>query len=580
MVGSPPTSRLPETSGRNQVNARRIMRLPSAIVLGSAVGICAALASANVLRNGFVFDDHIEIERNPWTRWDQVANAFVQLDGSYNPDIHAAYYRPLKLVLYATARSVFGLHPWGFHLLLLMAHVGVSACAFFLARRWLSREAAFAAGLLFAVHPIHSEAVAWNAGFTDVPCALFAMLSLLAALGEHRRRFVVAPALLLAGMLCKEPAVMIVPVVAVGLWQEGRLRQKQTALLGVGYLVAVAIYLGLRLHASPQFTAARNAVTGWQAVATGVALVGRCCAKLVRPTDLNVVHTFPFVSQPTDARLLGGALAIALLVWAAYRGRRTPVIAVGLALLVFPLLPALYVPVLADPLFQERYLYLPSAGAMLVAGWAFERALVRHRFAWAALAALLVLGGAQTARRNGDWKSDLTLWSRALELEPNHPLALESFGVTLVSLERYSEALPILARVVNEQPDRLFARINLAGALQSTGRPEEGLVHARIAAEQRPNSAAALSTLGWILCEHRAWDEAIPVLQRALALDPMLPLAHNSLGIAYASTGEFDRAVVQFEAAADLAPSNPTFARNLRSAIEYRDMRGRVPQMR
>ena len=163
-------------------------RLDRRTALGAALIALAALAVyGGTVGFAFVFDDHIQIERNPWLRSpDGIWRFFTQPFWGFYPDRGSGpsnYYRPFFGVSYSLVARLFGLRPAAFHAASVLLHVAVCLLVALLARRIIQdpgqNAAALAAGLLFAVHPAHAEAVAWVGGQADVLAALFALLGTL-----------------------------------------------------------------------------------------------------------------------------------------------------------------------------------------------------------------------------------------------------------------------------------------------------------------------------------------------------------------------------------------------------------------
>jgi Flp pilus assembly protein TadD len=556
------------------------------------VALAVATAS-NTLLNGFVYDDHANILQNPWIRdFGQLTQAFRNHVAAFDPNANTSFYRPLMHVLYAGALNVFGLVPWGFHLVNLALHAANSACVYILLSRFSASsapaprsdveempwKAAWPAALgaaLFAVHPIHSEPVAWLAGITDLSYSLFVLAALLVASAPDAtptRRLLVAPVLFALGMLSKEPAIVLLPILAVALGAGGALRdvarRRAVAATLAAHAAAAAGYLLVRAWALGGFagTDRRVDVDAPRAVATGLALLGEYAKKLVLPVELSAMYDFGVVTQASDPRLWIGVTILVMVVAAAVRLRRVPGVPLGLALLLFPLLPTLYLPALGEGLFAERYLYLPSAGAALLVALALRaiaaRAVLRNATVAASCVAVLVLG-VSSFDRNAVWRSDLTLWEDTAPKVPRRAGAQEALGTALYQVGRHEEAAAHLGRALGLNPALDGARVNLAASLCVLGRLEEAADHLRLVLERRPDHPEAHAVLGWALMAGGQVPEAIAAYERALAIKPNLAPAHHALGVAYAQFGDLPRAARHLREAARLDPGNPEYVRNL-----------------
>ena len=143
----------------------------------------------NALFGDFVYDDKEQVVNNPWiTDISNIPTIFSRSVWSFQPGLSTwNYYRPLMHIVYMLNYHVFGLKPWGFHLVNILFHCGVSALVFLIIRGFLTEHRVttssvylsppFMAAMLFASHPIHTEAVTWVAGLPDVAFTFFYLLS-------------------------------------------------------------------------------------------------------------------------------------------------------------------------------------------------------------------------------------------------------------------------------------------------------------------------------------------------------------------------------------------------------------------
>jgi protein O-mannosyl-transferase len=587
-----------DASGAAAAPAARGATAPSPGTGALLVALVAVAASWNVLLNGFVWDDHQNILQNRWVRepgrvWEALSHHL----GAFDPSIQSSYYRPVMHLVFAGTNAVAGLRPWAFHLVNLLVHAATSACVYLILARWAApgppaaagvpapadrgwealASGPLVAGLLFAVHPVHTQAVAWNAGIVDMSYSLLALVAFLLATWEGRSRLVplaAAPAVLLAALLAKEPAVMVLPVVAVAFALRGALTDRvlrRDALARLGALsVAVAAYLPLRVNALGGLMgggASRVRIGLADGAATALVLVADYLELMVAPVRLSALRDFQIVPRLLDPRALAALallVAFALLVLAL---RRRPSALLGAALFLFPLLPALYVPVLGDNAGAERYAYLPSAGAALLLSAGVDSlrgrgALARAGIAVAAAVALL-WATAATLAQNAVWRDDVTLWADTAGKVPSSGRAHEALGGSLLGVGRTPEAIAALWRAVDLLPAEAAPRVNLASALIAAGRVDEGLAAAEAGARALPAVAEAQAILGSALAAKGRFAEAVGAYDRALSLNPSLAAIHNGAAIAWVELGRRDRALVHLREAVRLEPENRQFAENL-----------------
>ena len=501
-----------------------------------SVAIVAIVVHLASLRNGFVYDDVPQVVENPWIR-DPASLGEVLTSGAWSYAGTASnYYRPVMHVVYTIVYQAFGLNPAGFHLANLILHAAVCVLAFLASELLLSDSlVALGVALLFAVHPVHTEAVSWIGGVPDLAAALFCLAALvLHATAESGWRRAIAAALLLLGALSKEIA-LVFPAVLLA-WDVARRRP-----LRIGhhapYLLVIALYAGLRAHALGAVAPVRRHP---ELDAVGVAvnvlpLLADYARMLVVPARLTVFHAFAPVAS-VDARVLAGiAVVVAtaigtLLLWRRARGAWF-----ALVVLVLPLLPALYIPGVGENPLAERYLYVPSLGFLWLVAFGAIAAMRRSQALRLPIAAacgiVVVLFSVQSAARQKVWRSDLTLWEEAVARSPGAPIAHYNLAAALAAQGRLEEAIAEYQAALRIQPSAV-AFTSLAAVESQAGREDRAAAALRDAIAVDPRYAPAWNDLGVIALRAGRVEEAGAMFRRAVALDPGLAVARQNLELA------------------------------------------------
>ena len=389
--------------------------------------LVALLVCLPVVLGEFVIDDAYLIAGNQGIR--SLGNAlafFAQPWGggegaSGYVSNNAAYYRPLTTLLFSVEYALFGLRPAYFHLVSILLHAGASALAVLLALRLLGNlGAALFAGLVFAVHPVHTEAIAAACYQTTLLAALLAMAALwVLGLGLDGR-WRLARALLLAAILAalaalakEEGAAVVLLAVALVLLAPGAARARGKGALLAGMAAGVGLVMLVRFVAVPGSTDSFFGQAGSAVVAmTMLRVVVLYAGLLVVPLVLCPFYDW-FIVTPSASLsaepVVGFLLATGLLAAVVLLRKRAPAAAVGLAWLALALAPVLQiVPILN--VAAERFLYLPSLGfaIALAAFFAWGRSR-RPVLALGLAAALLTLFAARTLWRWPDWRDDRVL---------------------------------------------------------------------------------------------------------------------------------------------------------------------------
>ena len=389
------------------------------------VALLAILVYIRALLNGFALDDVSIIQTNPWVhRWPELWQAFGQ--PYWPPWNGAAMYRPLPIVSYAIDWHTKSL-VW-MHLVNLLWHAGVSvATTALLLRLTKSDRAALVGGVLFAVHPLHVEAVANVVGRAELMAALFTVLAVYAAL-EYDQLWWSLGALTL-GLLCKETAATV-PALVVWGWMLGigRSERRRMIAYATGWGVVAVAYLAVRwtiLHPYARLEHLAAVFIGaspFSVRLTTIAALTDIARLLVFPAVLRVDYSpneRTLVTSLLDGRFLAGVMCFVLwagLVWLAWRrGRRVEAFGLGWIAIAFLPVANLFFP--TGVLVAERTLYLPSVGLALAAGEWLPR-LPQHWY-WTVLAGVTLLGGYKTNDRVPVWYNSRSVALSVLKDSPN-----------------------------------------------------------------------------------------------------------------------------------------------------------------
>ena len=375
------------------------------------VALCSVVVYIGALWNRFAVDDLPIIVQNPLVIhpsgiWRAFAAPY------WPPDLGGHMYRPLVIASFALDYLIDG-KPW-FHLVNLLWHAAVAVAVAALTRRWSDDTTALVAGLLFAVHPVHVEAVASVVGRAELMAALFTILAVYAALVRDSVGWCAAA--LALGMLCKENAA-VAPGLIVWGWMLGFARPDKRrittfAATWVGVLAVYAVVRAVVRHPYQGFESIAPMFVGESGLTvriTGVSALADVARLLVFPLTLRVDYSpseRTAVASFADPRFLAGLLCALLwgllLVLAWKRGRKLE--AFGLGWIGIAFLPVANLVFPAGFYLAERTLYLPSVGLVIaVAAWLGR--LPRHVLR-PAVAAVVVAAAIRTAFRVPVWYND------------------------------------------------------------------------------------------------------------------------------------------------------------------------------
>lgn len=547
--------------------------------------VAAVAPYAGTPGHGFVLDDGPEVVENAFVR--SLADAPRVLGSASwagaGIGSEVPMWRPLTTLTYSLDYAAGGLDPRWFHVVNLALHGLASALVVLLAwRLGVPPPGALAAGLLFAVMPVHVEAVANVAGRKELLVTLLAVATLLAHRAALRRggAWLLLPPLLAAAALLAKESGLAVPAIAAAhdaiLGREAvRARPRRAALLYAGYAAAVAAFLAgrqavLGTLVFPTATFLDNPVAGapaWVRAMTAVAVVGRGLLLLVAPATLSPDYSYaaiPPVTSPLDPAFLASLAAATALSTLAWRGRRAfPMALFAVAWYGLALFPASNLVVPIGTIFGERLLYLPSVGAALAAG-AGVAWLLRTRAARrvaAATVALVLAGGLRTFAYAAHWESNLSLFDAAVAAQPASAKARRMLGGELMEAGRAAEARAQLERAVAILERSPEARVELpqplvelAVAWERSGDLLAAERQLQRALALDPSHPDALWRLGVVRWQQGRRDEAVGLWRGAVASNARHAQALSDLGIAASLAGDLDGAEAMWRRAVEASP--------------------------
>jgi protein O-mannosyl-transferase len=589
----------PAPSNRNPGTCSRSQCLLVSLLLLTLVG----WTFLPCLHNDFVnYDDPDYVTANAHVQggltWSGVQWAFSSRA--------AANWHPVTWLSHMADWQVYGGRAWGHHLTSVLLH-GINAVLLFVVLRNLTGSLwrSLAVAVLFGVHPLRVESVAWVAERKDVLSGLFWLLTLWAyaryaqsrdqhsTLNTQHSTFNVragkwyglALVLFALGLMSK-PMVVTLPFVLLLLdyWPLGRMRGAEAGVRAGGRTV-----VRLALEKWPFFllSAVSCAVTflvqrhgGAMVLMAGQpfearlenALVSYCryLGKFFWPENLSVVY--PVVDHwAGSAVILSLALLLGVSVFAVAVRRRFPYGLTGWYWYVGTLVPVIGLVAVGEQAMADRYTYVPMIGMLILLVWGAGD-LIGHRRPQAGIAAgvavVAALACIALTRRNiGCWRDGENLFRHAIAVTENNYSAHASLADALLAQRRFEEALAEAAEAVRLRPDSAESRNNLGANLARVGRLDEAIAQFQEATRLQPGYVQAHANLARALDDAGRLDDAIEEYRQVIRRQPDLVTPYNQLGIALAKRGRLDEAIAQFQTAIRLNPKDSSSHNNLGIAL-------------
>jgi hypothetical protein len=433
----------------------------------AALGVAAfALAWANAADGPFQWDDWLVIVDNP--RVHALSAWWGAVGGGIRPVLSLTY----------TLQWIAGAGARGYHLANVATHALAVPLAFVVCRRVAGPTAAAIAALVFAVHPVQTDAVTYVSGRSASLGGLWYLAGLAAWPAgvdgaPGRRALALTAAALAAGTretTLTFPAAVVLLEAAVRPGDGWRAALRRSAPAWIAALVSVAL-----VAASARYRTLLAFSVGLRDplanLPVGVQAVGYLASRLVCVGRLSVDPQLPPATRWTSALALGATTLVALAAAGVAGLRRAPALAVAALWFLLHLAPTATIFARAD-VASERHLYLALLGPALVVGVGLAAAVRRRpRTGWTAVATLALALALATRARNRDWSSELALWASAIRLNPTNARALNNLGWAWHRAGCVDDARAAYEAALRVEPGNPNARGNLAGLATVVPKP-------------------------------------------------------------------------------------------------------------
>ena len=565
--------------------------------------ILTALSYINTLHNSFVYDDNTYVVENRQIR--SISNIPKAFISSYPPDAkEQGLYRPLVTISYIFDYAVWGLNPKGFHLTNLILHILTSIIIYLLALEILKKSwPSLIAALIFALHPVHTEAVTWVVGRAEVMAGLFYFLSFLLYIkaGEsisfRNRLFIGSNISYLFALLSKEMAITLpillfvydyyfgfknpsphpLPARGEGVnmggdkGESGIIKWLTTRYLS--FIVITFLYLAIRYIVLGAFGPQKNLyftpdIGLYERFLTIIVVIGYYIRLLFLPFNLTVDYVFPKIASLNLPVLIYGGMLIFSLIIISFSYKMSKRLSFAILFFYITLLPVSNIMPIGE-LIAERFLYIPLISFALLIGISTDYFFTRFplRFLRIIISIPLILlalfYSLLTISRNYDWKDAFTLWKSTIYTTPASSVAHNNLGIEYAKKEGYVDAIVEYKKAIELSPKYFHALANLGDAYLKIGLIDEAIDLYKKSIEAEPDYSIAYNNLGFAYFEKRLYKEALAEYKKAIELNSKDPLFYNNLGNLYASIKRYDDAISEYNRAISIDPLDTNAYNNL-----------------
>jgi Flp pilus assembly protein TadD len=545
--------------------------------LGSAVIVLVTMAVYSpAMRGGFIWDDDDHLTNNP---------VMTASDGLYRiwSSLAASRYYPLTLTSFWVQRRLWGLNPLPYHVVNIALHGANAALVFVLLRR-LGVSGAWVAAVLWALHPVCVESVAWVTELKNTQSALLFFLALLCYLRFEEQpgwgRYALALICAVGAMLSKPSTVVLPAVLLLMIWWE-RGRWRRSDWLRVGPLFVFSLGMSVLTVVEQHGHITRS---GREAMLSGLErlqLVGKVVwfylGKVVWPVDLMFIYP----RWPLDVGSwlgwvpLVGAVAVGVVMWRVRERLWVRGCLFGMGYFVLMLVPVsglFGIYFFRFSFVADHFQYLACVGpiALVVSVCA---AVCKRVGQWGRYPGMVAAAVALAMLGESTWKqervyTDLeTLWRDTLAKNPGAWIAHNNLGMELFWAGNVEEATEHFEQALRIKPDYAEAHNNLGLALDNRGNSVEAAAEYQAALRIKPDYVEAHDNLGNALLRLGRMPEAIAEFAAAVRIKPDAAEPHYNMGNALLQSGRVSEAIAEYVAGLRIKPDYAEAHSNLGNAL-------------
>ncbi|MCL5784709.1 MAG: tetratricopeptide repeat protein [Patescibacteria group bacterium] len=577
------------------------------------------IAYINILPNGFAWDD-----RDFFIDWPQIKNseglpAYLSVPALLEGDLplnHRGIYRPLRSMYYLASYAIWGQNPLGYHIQAIIVHT-LAALVIYLIVELITKKRlpAFFTAVLFATHPIHTEAVTYITASMDTVGILFFFLSFYLYLKSTKEK-IKKNTYLLASVIYGFLAIftyemtLVLPLMILlydFCTNNFSLKKLLSKINTYKYFILLpVIYALIRFVVLRIGNRADYLGVGWQVAANQARVsfpetIAHYLSLLAWPVNLTISPelsiklldafmkllykispTGYLVDLSTHIVFIFPVIYSALAILIAYKiCKKYPLVFFGVCWIIITLLPVSNI-IPQGATIAERFLYIPSFGFVFLIGFLLyhcfiflekNRRLIYRRFSLALILFFLLTTAFytfQTIKRNADWRDEKNIWLAAMKLSPNQPRSYIALGVNYSRDGQYDKAISFYKKAADLDPSDVTIIISLGLTYTQKGEFENAKAQYQKAINISPKYYLAHVDLGDVYIKQGEYELARKEYQSALDIKKNDPAILSYLGSVYYNEKEYDKAIEAFNKSLELDSNQPKVYLGLASSYKQK----------
>ncbi len=535
------------------------------------------------------FDDSLYVTENPHI---QAGLSIKNIIWSFKTT-YATNWHPLTWLSHMLDCQLFGLNPGMHHFSSLLLHILNTLLLFTVFNKMTGKQLQSAVlAILFAIHPLHVESVAWISERKDVLSTLFWLLTMYAYTGyvEFPKigRYLAVLLFYIMGLMAKQMLVTLPFVLLLmDLWPLNRSRfypadgknNQSSPHKSISWLIfeKIPLFVISFLFSIICIFAQNKAVQSIDSVPLLLRLsnvfisYSQYLSKTIWPSHLAVFYPYPAsypIWQVAGSVLLFAFLSIILIC----KARKYPYMIVGWLWFIGTLVPVIGLMQVGKQAMADRYTYVPLIGLFIIVAWGapdlflkkyhFKKKLFGG-FSCILLSALMICAFMQV----NHWQNSIALFNHAIKVTDNNWLAYNNLAGALNKQGNYKKALVYSYKTIEIKPNHLKAHINIGVASSNLGKIKEAIKHYLIALQINPQNYKIHNNIGVLFAKNGDLKEAADHFIQAVHLNPDYAEAYGNLGIAKTKQGNLEEAIKQLQKALDLKPDYTKARIHLENAL-------------
>ncbi|MEO6131849.1 MAG: tetratricopeptide repeat protein [Saprospiraceae bacterium] len=474
-------------------------------------------------------------------------------------------YHPVTILVLAIEYHFFGLSETGYHAVNLIIHLLNVVLVYYAVILLCERRAvALVGALLFGIHPIHVESVAWAAELKDLLYTFFFLASFIFYLkyqaDKIKRYYGLAFVMFLFSLLSKGMGASLPMVLLLTDFFKGRKMNRKVWLEKIPFFILAIVFgvIAIAAQRDPNILQDYTIFTFPQRIAFACYGFLTYLAKLIVPVNRSAYYPYPLKigsGIPFFYYLYIPAVLV-LLGFTMYSLRFTKKVFFGIGFFALTIFLVLQLLPVGDAILADRYSYVPSIGIFYLGGEGFYF-LWNKKFKWVGLTSLCVFTIFFTIVTNGRthvWKNNRSLWSDVVGKYQTIPLAYYNLGLSFMDENKFNEALEYYTKAIELKPAYPEALVNRGNIFRTGNQYAAALVDYNKAIEARPNFSIAFFNRGIMFMNQRKNEEAIRDFTSAIEFNPGYYKAYSNRGVIYTNEKRYPEAIADYSKAIDLSP--------------------------